>query len=356
MAETLDSTVTSDLSYDLGWWRKRPDAKDDWAETDEDTPVTIDVLDNDVGALRIVKVDGKPITAGGTVDHHTEDGKVTKVTLNTDGTLTYGPNGQFDGTADDTFNYTVVGYRGREDTANVNVTIEDVTDDNHPPVANNDYAILPDYYPYPGPVPLPYAEGVDTTNATDASLSDAPIYTTLALGEEGDPNPYPNHVDINVLANDKDADGDPLKVATIAGKPVDTVPETDPPATVTLKSGAEVTLNKDGSLTYGKGIIVYADTDPQPLTAQAVTLAVNSDGSGELVPIDPILPPEPLPYPGPLLADSFSYTATDDKGALSDEATVTVYRGFYDYILGAEPVADASTTAAPAEPNDLLLV
>jgi Bacterial cadherin-like domain/Bacterial Ig domain len=347
MAETLDSTVTTDLSYDLGWWRKRPDAKDDWAKTDEDTPVTIDVLHNDVRALGVIKVDGKPITEDTTV------ALKSGATVDLDGgKLTYDPGEAFQyldsgENGSDTFTYTVAGYRGGEDTASVHVAIAGVTDEpgsNHAPVANNDYAILPYHYPYPGPVPLPYAEGADATNGADASLSDAPIFTTLALGEEGDPNPYPSSVKINVLANDTDADGDELAVAQINGTDVK-IGES-----VTLKSGAEVTLNEDGSLTYSEGIIVYADTDPRPLTEQAVTLA-----GSELMPIDPILPPEPLPYPGPLLADSFSYTATDDEGAESNAATVTVYRGFYDYILGAEPVADASTTAAPAEPNDLLL-
>src|SRR5512147_598424 len=188
MAEILDTAVTTDLSSDLGWWRKGPDAIDDHANTDEDTSVTIPVLANDVGALGIVKVNDTKITAD-TPPVTLESG----ATVDLDGrTLLYDPGAAFQslnsGESDsDTFTYTVVGYGNRTDTATVTVSIEGVTDDpgpNHAPVAYNDTAYLPDYYPYP----LPYAEGTDATTATttDASLSDDLIATTMALGEEGD--------------------------------------------------------------------------------------------------------------------------------------------------------------------------
>ena len=338
MAETPEAALTTDLASSALWGR-RPDAKDDWATTDEDHPSnSIKVLANDKGALGIVQINGNSITAGSTVALASK----AEVTLNKDGTLTYDPSGQFEKlnngeTGEDTFAYTVTGKGKATDTATVHMTIAGVTDpgepgENHPPVANNDYAVLPDYYPYPGPVPLPYEEAA---TMSDGSISDGPIMTTLALGEEGDPNPYPSSVDINVLANDTDPDGDKLAVSKINGTDVK-VRES-----VTLKSGAEVTLNEDGSLTYSKGIIVYADTDPQPLTDEAVTLA-----GGELMPIDPILPPKPWP----ILADSFTYTAIDDDGAESNAATVTVSRAFYDYVQGVEPVASASAPAA-SEPS-----
>jgi hypothetical protein len=173
---------------------------------------------------------------------------------------------------------------------------------------------------------LPYEEAATTT---DASLSDDLIATTLAIGEEGDPYPYPSSVNINVLANDTDADGDPLRVDTIAGNKVDTDPTTDEvPDTVTLEqSGATVKLNADGSLTYtenGK----YIDIDPVPLPEQDATPMANSDGSSELV---------SFPYPGEVLVDSFTYSASD--GTLPGEATVDVYRMSDWYVLGSEPVA-----------------
>lgn len=77
MAETLDAALTADLTIDSASWWRRPDAKDDGAKTNEDTPVKIDVLHNDVGALGIIQVgettvnaDTSPVTlkSGATVD------------------------------------------------------------------------------------------------------------------------------------------------------------------------------------------------------------------------------------------------------------------------------------------------
>ena len=116
MAETLDAALTTDLTIASASWWKRPDAKDDGARTSEDAPVTIDVLANDVGALGIVKVNGKLVTAdtpsitltsGATVDL---EGK----------TLLYDPAKAFQGlnsgeSKQDTFSYTVAGkYKGTD--------------------------------------------------------------------------------------------------------------------------------------------------------------------------------------------------------------------------------------------------
>ena len=92
--------------------------------------MTIDVLANDVGALGIVKVNGTAVTAdtppitltsGATVDL---EGK----------TLLYDPGKAFQDldsgeSGSDKFTYTVVGKYKGTDTANVNVSIAGVTDD-----------------------------------------------------------------------------------------------------------------------------------------------------------------------------------------------------------------------------------
>ena len=175
-------------------------------------------------------------------------------------------------------------------------------------MAADDKAYLPNYYPYP----MPYEEAATTT---DASLGDDLIYTTLAIGEEGDPYPYPNDVTINVLANDTDADGDKLTVTKINGTDV----EVGKP--VSLKSGATVTL-QDGSLFYNGAD--HVGIDPVPLPKQDATLTANSEGSSELVSI---------PYPGEVKVDSFTYSASD--GTLQDDATVDIYRMSDWYILGS---------------------
>ena len=92
------------------------------------------------------------------MDSFTQPGNGT-VTENTDGTLKYTPDADYNGT--DSFTYTVSDGQGGTDTATVTVT---VNPENDPPVA------------------------VDDTPSTDEDTS----------------------VDINVLANDTDLDGDTL--------------------------------------------------------------------------------------------------------------------------------------------------
>jgi|GEM_PF-1790201 len=353
MADTLDAAA-SDLIYYWPWPPKRPDAIDDEAKTDEDSPVAIDVLDNDVGAYAITKVDGTAIGSGQSV---TLDSGA-KVYLK-DYKLYYDPGDAFQSltgndTDSDTFTYTVVGYRKHTDTAKVDVTIfgkDDDTGENEAPIAHDDAFSVPYTYRYPYPIELS-AEGTDATATTDAALTtdlDAPIYTTLAIGEEGDPDPYP--VNLDVLSNDEDPDGDSLSVATIRPYGKDSI-VVNPGGTVNLPSGALVEVNQDGSLTYSKGIMTYADPYPLPATGEAYTLVANADGSSDLVPIDPVAVPDSQLTLYPLLADLFTYTATDGDLS-SEEAWVTVYRGF-PYILGTEPPTEPAGTVTTAETDALL--
>ncbi len=110
---------------------------DDSATTDEASSVVIDVLANDgddvdgpnqPGGQKplIIEIDSQSVSAGGTVTL----GSGAKVTFNNDGTLTYDPNGAFNslvpassgaanGSAEDSFTYTVAGNAS----ANVTVTV-----------------------------------------------------------------------------------------------------------------------------------------------------------------------------------------------------------------------------------------
>ncbi|KPP91205.1 MAG: putative Ca2+-binding protein [Rhodobacteraceae bacterium HLUCCA08] len=88
-----------------------PVAQDDTASTDEDTPVTIDVLANDSD------VDGDPLTV---TEATSPDGDVT---INSDGTLTFTPTPGFSGDA--TVTYTVDDGNGGTDTATLFVTVEE---------------------------------------------------------------------------------------------------------------------------------------------------------------------------------------------------------------------------------------
>jgi hypothetical protein len=175
-----------------------PEAVDDLAETDEDTPVTIDVLDNDSDP------DGDPLEVS---DATSPDGTVD---INPDGTITFTPNENFNGEA--TITYTVENPDGNEDTATVTVTVNPVND-------------APD--------------AVDDEDVTD----------------------FNTPVTVDLLANDTDVDGDDLSVLI---------------ATVPADQGTLVD-NGDGTVTFtpalgfvGAATISYTIEDEEGLTDSAV--------------------------------------------------------------------------------------
>ncbi|RMF85356.1 MAG: tandem-95 repeat protein, partial [Nitrospinota bacterium] len=92
-----------------------PFAVDDTAETEEDTPVDIDLLANDLDADNdpLIVVDLTQAAHGRVVD-------------NADGTVTYTPQENFHGT--DTFTYTISDGQGGSATATVTVTVIPVND------------------------------------------------------------------------------------------------------------------------------------------------------------------------------------------------------------------------------------
>ncbi|MGD1994385.1 MAG: PA14 domain-containing protein, partial [Anaerolineae bacterium] len=182
-----------------------PVALDDAAVTDEDTPVTLNVLRNDSD------LDGDTLSV---INYSTSSARGGTVSCTTAGACTYTPPANFNGI--DTFVYTASDGRGGTDTATVVVNVRPVND---APVAVNDAA---------------------TTERNTA-------------------------VEVNVLSNDSDPDGDDLVVAAYDAASAE---------------GGTVSCTTAGVCTY--------------------TPATNFVGS-----------------------DSFVYTASDGKGG-SDTATVTV--------------------------------
>jgi acylphosphatase len=89
------------------------DIADDVAVTDEDTAVTTDVLAND-------NFEGSPVVSAVTQGAH------GTVVNNNDGTITYTPNADYNGS--DSYTYTVTSPAGVSETATVNVTINPVVD------------------------------------------------------------------------------------------------------------------------------------------------------------------------------------------------------------------------------------
>ena len=293
ISDGSDGTSTATVAVTITPVNDAPVARADVAATDEDTPVTIAVLANDSD------VDGDPLTVTAA---SAANGSVT---INADGTLTYTPAANFNGT--DTLTYTISDGQGGTATATATITIAPVND---APVAVNDAAVTAEDTPLTIAVlandadgdgdPLTItaaiaASGSVTINA-DGTLTYTPsadfagtdtITYTVSDGQGGTstaqvvvtvtpvndaPVANPDSVTLDedrtaliaVLANDTDADGDPLTVTA-----------------ATAQAGA-VTINPDGTLSYtpaanfsGSDTITYTISDGNGGTATGtVTVAV----------------------------------------------------------------------------------
>ncbi|OQX24420.1 MAG: hypothetical protein BWK80_20885, partial [Desulfobacteraceae bacterium IS3] len=262
-------------------------AADDIAETPSDKPVTIAVLKNDSnpagGEMKITRVSQ---AANG------------EVTANKDGTVIYTPHPGFAGT--DIFTYTVCSESGICDMASVTVKVT-----NEPPLALGDSASTPPDTPVSVPVLVNDSdpEG-DKLTVVAVATATKPKNGTVTFSPEGDmiytPNPgfigkdtfdytisdghggtdtaivtitvssespaavadsvvtLPNtRVDIAVLANDSDPDGDLLTITDI-----------------TIPANGTVIDNGDGTLTY------IPDTDFLGTDSFAYTIT-DADGNSD---------------------------------------------------------------------------
>ena len=172
-----------------------PVARPDAGMTNEDTPLRLSPLVNDTD------VDGNPLTVSAA---SAVNGTVV---INADGTITYTPNANFNGT--DIITYQISDGRGGFSTATISVTVAPIND---PPVAVNDVASLDE----------------DTS------------------------------VRIPVLANDSDGDGDPLRVTAA----------TAPNGNVVINADGTVTYTPRADF-FGTDIITYSITDGNGGTSTA---------------------------------------------------------------------------------------
>ena len=278
-----------------------PTANPDVAETDEDTPVTIPVLTNDTDPT------GQPLTVT------TATSPNGTITINPNGTLNYTPDPDFNGT--DTITYTVEDPDGNTSTSTVTVTVNPVND---APVATDDASTTPLNTPVTFAVlgndsdvdgdtlsisgiptspngtvtvngngtltftPNPGFTGVATVNYTvtdPEGLTDTAVWTITVEDAVNQP-PVANDdtastavdtpVNIIVLANDSDPDGDPL---VFVGTPT--------------SADGTVVVNPDGTITFtpnpgfvGEATIDYLITDGNGGTDPAVvTVTVVDPGT-----------------------------------------------------------------------------
>lgn len=192
----------SELRDGGGTGNQQPVAASDNATVDEDDVVDVAVLANDSDP------DGGSlvVTAVGNPPHGS-------ATLNLDDSIRYTPEANYHGA--DSFAYTIADGQGGSDSATVSVTV--------------------------------------------ASVNDLPV----AADDSGVTTAYETPVDIDVLANDSDVDGDALNVATVGSAA----------GGVTANRGAYVTYQPDPGFS-GQDSFQYTVTDGEPGSSDTATVTL----------------------------------------------------------------------------------
>jgi len=284
-----------------------PSALGDTACVDEDGAVTIDVLDNDsdpdTDALTVTEING---SGAATVTL----GSGALVSVNTDGTVDYDPNGAYDHlddgeTATETFTYTVSDGAGGEDAATVTVTIKG---ENSAPEAAADTACV---------------------SEDDAGF--------VALD--------------NLLSNDSDPEGDPLTVVDVSTGTVSSTTTIGAGGMVSVTAFGHIEFNPDGayeslgvgetateSFTYtvsdGEGntdsasvtITIKGENDDP--TANADSFCVDENDIGSSVFLGDVLANDTDPDVNDVLQAGLEFSISLGSGAF---ATVTTSGGAYLY-------------------------
>ena len=280
-----------------------PVGVDDLATTDEDTPIfNLPILDNDTDPDGdVLSVQGTPTAPNGTV------------TVNSDGTINYAPDLNFNGT--DTITYVVTDGNGNSDTATVTVTVNPVNDG---PVAEDDtIAGTEDVALVLGVADIvtPNDTDVEGDTLTITGVSN-PSNGTVVLNPDGTVTFTPT-LNYNGPATFEYEISDGNGGSDTATVTVNVAPVNDPPVAVNdIVAGME-----DTDLVLGVADIVTpndTDLDGDRLTITEVsnpsngTVVLNPDGTVTFTPT--------LNYHGPA---TFDYEISDGNGG-SDTATVTV--------------------------------
>ncbi|TAK79463.1 MAG: tandem-95 repeat protein [Dehalococcoidia bacterium] len=293
---TATATVTCDgvAGVTLDIPNNPPAAVDDPATTPEDTAVTVPVPANDSD------VDGDTLSVASVTQ-----GAYGTVAINSDGTVTYTPAANFNGT--DTFTYTVSDGHGGTATAIVTATVTPVND---PPVAGDDSATTPEDTAVMVSV-LGNDSDVDGDTLSVASVTQG-AHGTVAINGDGTVTytPAPNF------------NGTDTFTYTVSDG--FTADEAEVTVTVAPVNDAPVALDDTATTDAGTPVTVPVLTNDTDIDGDMLTVtAVGSAGNGSAV-LSADGTVTYTPAPGFSGTDTFSYTVVDGNGGEAS-AVVTVH-------------------------------
>ncbi|MFC7421123.1 retention module-containing protein, partial [Iodobacter arcticus] len=254
--------ATTDLPLNQGAAQVTPaqesiQAINDAVTLDEDSESRINVLGNDVGSGLTVS------TATAT------NGSIV---INPDGTLTYKPNANFNGT--DQITYTIINTNGSSSTATVVVTVNPVND---APVGTNQTITTPEDTPITGKLVATDKDGDPLTFVA----KDQPTHGTVTVKPDGSyeytPAPDYNGKD-SFTVTVSDGKGGTAIITVDVG-----ITPTDDPANIS--GNDQGTVQEDGVL-IANGKLTVSDKDagqseikPQTVTNEYGTFSIAKDGT-----------------------------------------------------------------------------
>ena len=406
VSDGFGGTDTATVTLTINGENDGPTAQDDAASVSETGTLTGDVFaDNGNGVdsdpngdtITVIEVNGETLDVGEQI--MLASGAL--LTLNSDGTFAYDPNGAFDGLADgetdtDSFSYTISDGLGGTDTATATIT---VNGENEAPVAQDDAASVDETGTLTGDVLADNGNGIDddangdTLTVTEVNGVGASVGSQIALASgalltvnsDGTFSYDPNNAFDSLAAGETDTDsfsytvddgngGSDTATMTITINGENDGPAASDDAFSTSEDGPNVTgdvLADNGNgvdsdpnsdtLTVTEVNGQSSDVGSQVMLASGALLTLNSDGTFTY---DPNGAFDSLQV-GQSDSDSFTYTISDGLGG-TDTATATIdvsgandvpietVPGTQDFL--ANTVDNALTGISVADPDDTQLL
>jgi large repetitive protein len=226
-----------------------PVAVNDSATTNEDTPVTLNPLGNDTD------IDGDPLTITAATSPN------GTVVINSDGTITFTPAPNFNGPT--TITYTISDGNGGTSTATISVTVDSIND---VPVANPSTAATNEDTPVIVPV---LANDTDADGDPLTVTAASAVNGTVVINPDGTvaytPNPNFNGTDTITYTISDGRGGFSTSTVTVTVAPVNDAPTATPIAPRTNADAAVVNVPVAGN---------FADLDGNTLSFNATGLPI----------------------------------------------------------------------------------